>query len=727
MKTTPLRTASTFRPFQPSAFRLSGLLLLLLLPLRADITERPDTQGDAFRVVSANTRQLYGVTEVDNAPTDLNSWLYRKDILRDTLLAQHADIIAFQEGRQEQLDYLLPFMPNFAFFRLATTNAAGAVRPANPGNAILYNTDRFEFIRGDGFYLCENPREVQGSYPESLSIRFANWAILRDKRTGHDIQFCALHLDHLTGTAGAELRGKQVAVALAAMNGLRTGAPQILVGDFNGTALTDQTYYFYSRVTLQNGWTDTWIEAGNPNNTTALNPNPTSNPNFAGATTGNKIDYIFRRGPLVTTRAEIINDYIMVDSVRRYPSDHYFISADLEYDGPIVETGAITTLPTTEFVSPVGIAVTAQNDVYVADEGANQIKRVTGIGTAEAKASVFAGIGGPGFQDNTNGAFAFFLHPRSIAWQDGFWYVADHGNRVLRAIKADTTAVSLFAGSPPASYAEPALSLDGDLESARFAAPSSIAIAPDASIYVADSTAHVIRKISSAGAVTTLAGSPGSSGSANGPASSATFNEPLGLALDATAQNLYVADAANHTIRKIDLTTSTVTTLAGSPGYFGSADGLAAAARFNTPSALTVINNTVYVADTANHTIRAIDAATGATTLLAGTPGVQMPIIGITKAIRDGSPADALFSYPSGITADAAGNLYVADTGNGAIRYINLAAGDETTTPFSTSAQPDYGEGGPGAPKAREHRTGGALSPLYLLSLALLTLIRRRP
>ena len=489
-------------------------LLTLTLPLlRADIVTRPlPTNPDAIRVVTANLRQLWGTTEVDNSTTDLNSWLYRKDIVRDVFLALNADLIGLQEGRQEHLDYLLPFMPNFAYFRLSVLNASGNERPINPGNAILYNTNRFELVRGDGLYLCEDPREVQGSYPESLSVRFCNWVILRDKRTGVHIQFLNLHLDHLTGDPGAQLRGKQVAVALDAMHALRTGGPQIITGDFNGTALTDQTYYFYSRLTLQNGWADTWAESGNTVDTTSGNPNPTSDPNFNGATTGSKLDYIFRRGPIRATHSEIIRDYALVDNVRRYPSDHFFVMTDLEYDtsaGPLDGTASIATWPEALALnSPAGLAITAENILFVADEGAHQIKRFSGIGTNNLRSTTLAGNGVAGYLDSTAGVFAMLHHPRSIALLGDFCYAADHGNRVLRAIDIDVTTTSLFAGAPPASYTDPFLSLDGDLQTARFSGPASIVIAPGPTFYVADATAHVIRKITAAGPSPPLPASP---------------------------------------------------------------------------------------------------------------------------------------------------------------------------------------------------------------------------
>jgi len=203
-------------------------------------------------------------------------------------------------------------------------------------------------------------------------------------------------------------------------------------------------------------------------------------------------------------------------------------------------------------------------------------------------------------------------------------------------------------------------SADGAGALARFNFPHSIVVAATGVVYVADMNNHTIRKITPDGTVSTLAGVAGQKGSADGSGAVARFRSPAGLAVD-VAGILYVADAGNHTIRKIS-PTGVVTTLAGAAGSKGSADGNSQKARFNFPHALAVGNNGVlYVADTYSHSIRAIKP-TGEVITLAGQAG--------HKGHADGAGLLASFFHPSGLAVDAQGTLYVADNGNHTIRRI---------------------------------------------------------
>jgi len=188
-------------------------------------------------------------------------------------------------------------------------------------------------------------------------------------------------------------------------------------------------------------------------------------------------------------------------------------------------------------------------------------------------------------------------------------------------------------------------------------------------LYVADTYNHIIRQIViSTQAVTTIAGSAGSIGSIDGAGSAARFNFPFAVTTDGT--NLFVADTANFTIRKVVISTGEVTTIAGSSGQSGSTDGTGSGARFNQPKGITTDGTNLYVADTANNTIRQIVISTRAVTTIAGSAGS----IGST----DGTGSAASFNVPAEITTDGT-NLYVADTENFAIRKIVIGTGKVTT------------------------------------------------
>jgi hypothetical protein len=202
---------------------------------------------------------------------------------------------------------------------------------------------------------------------------------------------------------------------------------------------------------------------------------------------------------------------------------------------------------------------------------------------------------------------------------------------------------------------------DGTGSAARFYNPYSVAVDSAGNVYVADSSNDMIRKITPAGVVTTLAG--GKMGSTDGIGNAARFYDPCGVAVD-SAGNVYSADSGNHTIRKIT-PFGVVTTLAGLAGSRGNADGTGSAARFSSPSDVATDSaDNFYVADFGNQTIRKITPA-GVVTTLAGLAG--------SMGGADGTGSAARFHSPEGVVVDGAGNVYVADTENSTIRKITSA------------------------------------------------------
>ncbi|MGZ3835264.1 MAG: NHL repeat-containing protein [Mucilaginibacter sp.] len=306
------------------------------------------------------------------------------------------------------------------------------------------------------------------------------------------------------------------------------------------------------------------------------------------------------------------------------------------------------------FNHPFGIAVDAAGNVYVTDEGNSVIRKID----PALNVTTFAGT--PNVIGSANGVdtVASFNKPFGIAVDaSGNVYVADAGNNQVRAI-TPAGLVSTFAGTGAAG------TVNG-LDTATFNSPLSVTVDGSGNVYVADYGNDLIRKISPAGVVSTLAGT-GAAGADNGAGTKATFNLPEGVAVDGSG-NVYVADNGNNLIRKIT-PDGTVSTLAGS-GSAGSANGTGVAASFNSPFGIAVdASGNVYVADAGNNQIRKISPA-GVVTTFAGS--------GI-KGAGNATGAAASFNTPSGVAVDAAGNVYVADENNNMIRKIT-AAGVVTT------------------------------------------------
>jgi mucin-19 len=284
--------------------------------------------------------------------------------------------------------------------------------------------------------------------------------------------------------------------------------------------------------------------------------------------------------------------------------------------------------------------------------------------TSVGVVTTFAGDGTPGFKDGT-GSGAQFNGPSAIVINSsGTLFVSDAGNHCIRRITS-AGVVSTFAGGV-SGFA------DGIGINAQFNSPQGIAVDSLGNVFVADSGNHRIRSITPAGQVSTLAGQS-LSGTTDDLGTLAKFNTPTGLAID-SLRNLYVTDKNNHRIRKVTAQGG-VSTLAGSTSGFINDTGVAA--QFNSPVGITIDSTgTLYVADTGNHRIRAV-TSTGVVTTLVGLSG---------SGNSNGSPSQAQFNSPYSITAGTTGVFYVADYSNHRIRKIIITASDPNEyvfTPFT--------------------------------------------
>lgn len=301
------------------------------------------------------------------------------------------------------------------------------------------------------------------------------------------------------------------------------------------------------------------------------------------------------------------------------------------------------------FNHPFGIAVDAAGNVYVADQGNSLIRKID----PALNVTTFAGKAGITGSANGMDTLAAFNKPFGVAVDaSGNVYVADAGNNSIRAI-SPAGLVSTFAGTGIPGFTNGA-------DTATFNSPLGVAVDGGGNVYVADYENDLIRKITPAGVVSMLAGT-GATGADNGTATTATFDLPEGVAVDAGG-NVYVADNGNNLIRKIT-PDGTVSTLAGS-GSVGSANGTGTAASFNSPFGIAVdATGNVYVADAGNNLIRKITPA-GVVSTFAGSG---------KKGTGNATGAAASFNTPSGVAVDASGNVYVADENNNLIRKITNA------------------------------------------------------
>jgi sugar lactone lactonase YvrE len=322
---------------------------------------------------------------------------------------------------------------------------------------------------------------------------------------------------------------------------------------------------------------------------------------------------------------------------------------------------------TAQFTAPTGLALDSAGTAFVLD--GNSVRSVVHVGTNWIVRTLTGSVLIHDFLDGTNTA-ARFNDPQGVAADaGGNLYVADTYNHAIRKMSLSGTnwVVTTIAGPTPQTF-PPSGSADGTNNSARFDNPYGIAVDSATNIYVADTLNQTIRKVAPQGTnwvVTTLAGSAGLAGSVNASNDVARFHNPSAVAVDSQGA-LYVADFANNLMRKITPvgTNWAVTTLAGSTNA-GAADGTGTAANFYHPQCVVLdAASNLFVTDSANRTIRKVTPP-GVVSTLAGSPGVS--------GTADGTGSAAQFRQPYGIVVNSSGSLLVADYPTYALRQGDLA------------------------------------------------------
>lgn len=251
-------------------------------------------------------------------------------------------------------------------------------------------------------------------------------------------------------------------------------------------------------------------------------------------------------------------------------------------------------------------------------------------------------------------------------------YVVDRFNNRIRGVRlADNTSFLVSGGGemnttgPSNGYAE------GDRDSARFANPVDLVFSPgEQYLYVSDAGNHRIRRVTTATGATALISGSGAAGFKDGPAESAKFDAPFGLALSESGQTLYVADRNNHRIRRVRVSDGSVATLAGSGGA-GYRDAMGTAAVFNLPTALALDGDRLFIADTGSHRVRVLELNGNVSKLALGSG---------KRGYQNGDRTSVRLNSVSGLTVNpATSQLYVADTWNDVLRSVDI----QGTAPFT--------------------------------------------
>lgn len=314
---------------------------------------------------------------------------------------------------------------------------------------------------------------------------------------------------------------------------------------------------------------------------------------------------------------------------------------------------------------PQGVAVDARGHIFIADHDDHRIRHVdpeTGI------ISTVAGNGVKGITGDDGAASAASLnYPSGIAVDaTGNLYIADYVNHRIRRVDVSSGYISTAAGTGARGFSGDG----GRATNAQLSGPTGVALDAAGNLFIADAGNNRVRRVDGrTGSIASVAGSGvGGFGGDGGPATAGQLDSPGDVSVDA-AGNLVISDCGNHRIRRVDWRTGVIMTVVGSGNTDFSGDGGPAVAAGCSTAGLTVdANGNIFFADTANSRIRRVDGSTGIITSVAGTS-----VGGFSG--DDGPSTEARLNYPQDVAVDASGNLLVVDTFNRRVRRVDARTG----------------------------------------------------
>ena len=301
--------------------------------------------------------------------------------------------------------------------------------------------------------------------------------------------------------------------------------------------------------------------------------------------------------------------------------------------------------------SPTGIAVDSAGNVYICDSGNNRVREVTPDGTI----ATVAGSGAPAYSGDGGAARNAGILPLAIAADKSGDLFISEGARI-REISAATGNISTIAGTGTMGYSGDG----GPAISAKLAFVTALAVDSTGILYLADFGANVIRRVDTKGIITTIGGTGVAGYSGDGSKATSAQMVPYGMALDPSGTSLYLSEPLASTVRSINLTTGTISIVAGQAGQYGFAgDGLTAfSAVLWGPYGLAVDSlKNLLICDTLNQRVRKVSSSNSLVSTIAGTN------------------AASFLNHPEGISLDSKGNLNVADTGDNIAKQLNLSTG----------------------------------------------------